>query len=450
MSHTSPASLLVWAILSCMLGSFLVYHLWSFDRFKCLKWNSGHSGAFKRVMTYSYLLSVPLIMIYALGFAIIKYQEGFVDIPLVGIVPKPHTLWAPASQAAIFPLTLMFSIAWALEIVTHLEGTPALSAFKTPRSLKDVQSFVSGTSSSTQAQIRRTGSAVSTSEFGLLDHHLQNEAYTILAGSLGSLSLTISFLPILFTFPAFLANLKREGVDNGTVVRLTKFHELNSIRVLFRFLFTVPFVVLGVDGVRPHKHVNENLLTMLAAFGCAVSSGITLTIFFPRSVEGEIASKEARRSTRSHPSTRSQAWSDTSSMAENRPSYTHSGRHLVHESSTKKYALSTHDEHPFEQQYDDLSPISIDKSFHSPSETMADAYRAQTLPKLAPIRPNRRIGEDVELGGIGAGAAANNASRNTLFSVNPAVHQFRSPIDVAAYRSPIPATNHSRLTFSRP
>lgn len=58
-------------------------------------------------------------------------------------------------------------------------------------------------------------------------------------------------------------------------MRLTKFSELNvlvnnllenicclrpssqMIRVVFRFLFTIPILILGVDGVRPHHHINE-------------------------------------------------------------------------------------------------------------------------------------------------------------------------------------------------
>jgi hypothetical protein len=41
---------LTWA--TPQLGVFLFFHLWSFDRFKCLRWNSGpNSGSFKRVMT---------------------------------------------------------------------------------------------------------------------------------------------------------------------------------------------------------------------------------------------------------------------------------------------------------------------------------------------------------------------------------------------------------------
>ena len=123
MSHTSPSTFLVWTIFTSMLGAFLIYHLWKFDRFKCLRWNNGpYTGAFKRVMTYSYLLSLPLIFTFALGFTIIKYQNGYTLIEGRGIVPTPYQLWDGPSQAAIFPLMLCFSVGWSLEMVTHLEG----------------------------------------------------------------------------------------------------------------------------------------------------------------------------------------------------------------------------------------------------------------------------------------------------------------------------------------
>ena len=63
-------------MLCSQLGSFLIFHLWSFDRFNCLRyvmspasvraliasrWNHGpHSGAFKRIMTVrAHTLSIP-------------------------------------------------------------------------------------------------------------------------------------------------------------------------------------------------------------------------------------------------------------------------------------------------------------------------------------------------------------------------------------------------------
>ena len=40
---------------------------------------------------------------------------------------------------------------------------------------------------------------------------LKCEAFTFLAGSLGSLSLTLWFMPILWTFPSFIQNLVRRA-----------------------------------------------------------------------------------------------------------------------------------------------------------------------------------------------------------------------------------------------
>ena len=63
-------------------------------------WNQGSQGTFKRLMTvraisrvppfsdrlpqYSYLLSVPLIITYSVGFCVIKYKEGYMILPVYG------------------------------------------------------------------------------------------------------------------------------------------------------------------------------------------------------------------------------------------------------------------------------------------------------------------------------------------------------------------------------
>ncbi|KAI0740968.1 hypothetical protein C8Q76DRAFT_822563 [Earliella scabrosa] len=300
MSHTTPATYIVWSIMSCLLGCFLLFHLWKFDRFKCLKLNNGpYAGAFKRLMTYTYLLSIPGILTYSVGFAVIKYQEGYVDLPVYGIVPKPWQMWTQTHKDAIVPLYLLFTISWSLEMVTHLEELCFWL-------------FLVNSGSVQQDWFRslyfRTwivGSLIAITYMPLVTiftraDPLKCEAFTFLAGSLGSLSLTLWFMPILWTFPTFISNLKRNGVDTRTIVRLTTFHELNTLRVVFRFLFVAPLLVLAIDGVRPHQHVNESpfwteLLTSISAIGCVISSAITLVIFFPRSVEGEIQSRHATR-----------------------------------------------------------------------------------------------------------------------------------------------------------
>ncbi|KAF9018639.1 hypothetical protein BDZ89DRAFT_1209861 [Hymenopellis radicata] len=300
MSNAPPSTYLIWAIVACMLLAFLLYHLYSFDRFKCLRWNSGpYSGAFKRIMTYTYLVTVPLIATFAIGFTVLKYREGFVDLPPYGVIPKPYELWAPEHRRSIFPLDLAFSVAWALEMVTHLEELCFWLFLVTSQTSPNQNWF-----KSVYFRTWVVGSIVAVVYMPLVtiftrEDPLKSEAYTYLAGGLGSLSLTLWFTPILWNFKTFLQTLKREGVDHATIVRLTKFHELNSIRILFRFLFTVPFVILGADGIRSTPVVNRNafaieFLTNIAAVGCGVSSGLTLIIFFPRSIEGEIAAKESR------------------------------------------------------------------------------------------------------------------------------------------------------------
>lgn len=78
---------------------FLVYHLYKFDHFRSLRYcarsktthkssqlvcnswgQQTRSGAFKRVMTFTYLISVPLILSYSVGMAVVKYREGYMAL----------------------------------------------------------------------------------------------------------------------------------------------------------------------------------------------------------------------------------------------------------------------------------------------------------------------------------------------------------------------------------
>ncbi|KAF8161372.1 hypothetical protein B0H34DRAFT_700676 [Crassisporium funariophilum] len=453
MSHSSPASYLVWTLMTFVLFTFLLFHLWSFDRFKCLKWNSGaHSGAFKRVMTYSYLVTIPLIFTYALGNTVIKYHEGFIAHPLYGIIPRPSQMWEPMARNTIFPLMLFFSVGWSLEMVTHLEELCfwlfLVNSGSAQQNWFESLYFKTWIGGSTIAVIYMPLVTILTRA-----DPLKSEAFTFLAGSLGSLSLTLWFTPILWTFPSFLNNLRAEGVDTGTIVRLTKFSELNTIRVVMRFFFTVPFLILGIDGVRPHKHVNESMLwtdflIMVAGFGCAISSGITLVIFFPRSVEGEIAARDAakeRKRTRSFGPTASMVDMESThrqmSAFKNAPSSA-GGTYLL-TSSPVKQAFSLHS-----YDGDDIAGRPYHPDMH-PDKGAWDDEERDVPAALPPIKPNRkRGGRDVEHGGV-EGLTENNLSVHNLrlSNVNPVIHNFTSPIDLAYVSAT--AGNESRLTFNR-
>ncbi|KAF9222399.1 hypothetical protein BS17DRAFT_783656 [Gyrodon lividus] len=446
MSHTTPAVNLVWALITVMLGSFLVSHLWSFDRFACLKWNHGpRSGAFKRVMTYSYLTSVPLIIIYAIGFAIIKYHYGFTVIPGMGIIPTPYELWSNLARSAILPLYLCFSLAWGLEMVTHLEELCFWLFLVNSESAR--QDWFRSPYFKTWA----FGSCVAVLYMPLVTIFTRQdpykcEAYTFLAGSIGSLSLTIWFLPVLWTFPSFLEDLKHSNVEMNTLVRLTKFHELNCIRIVFRFLFTIPFVILGIDGVRPHQHINDkmlptDLLAMVAGIGCVVSSGITLVIFFPRSIEGEMAKKEQARERRQQSLLSRQGTTHHSNsqnthlhshVTVNRIDANYSRTHSrPHHNRTSAYGLPSYD-----------AANGGGDGLHAPSrpmnkETTDDFNLEPDLKHVAPtmtLQPNRRMRDgDVELGTVVdlTDVALERHKMNLKgANVNDLVHNWRSPIDL--------------------
>jgi hypothetical protein len=397
-------------------------------------------------MTYSYLVTVPLILTFAMGNVIIKYNEGYVDLPGHGIIPKPYQLWEPSARSTIFPLMLVFSVGWSLEMVTHLEEL-CFWLF-----LVNSGSAQQNWFHSLYFKTWIVGSALAVVYMPLVtiftrSDPLKSEAFTFLAGSLGRLSLTLWFTPILWTFPSFLNNLKAEGVDVGTIVRLTKFSELNMIRVLFRFLFTVPLLILGVDGVRPHIHINESLLwtdflTMIAAFGCCISSGITLVIFFPRSIEGEIAARDAakeRKRTRSFGHSTSMADVESThrqmSSYHNRPPSSTGGTYLLTSSPVKQtFSLDGHVEEMLGIPYR--------------SEPAWDEEEERDIPAaLTPIKPMRKKmqNRDIEMNAVESLTESNLSSHNIrLSNVNPMIHNFRSPIDL--YEAP---GNGSRLTFTR-
>ncbi|KAF8806628.1 hypothetical protein BYT27DRAFT_7224369 [Phlegmacium glaucopus] len=445
MTHISPASYLVWTVLTSfvLLGAFLINHLWSFDRFQSLRWNSG-SGTFKRVMIYTYLLTLPLLFIYAFGFTIIKYSEGFIDVPFLGVVPKPYFLWGSSSQRAIFPLTFMFSMAWALELLEHIFFIRLyklcfwlflINASSVERSWFQSPYFKTWVVGSIVAILYMPLISILTRS-----DPLKNEAYCVLGGSLGGLCLTIWFLPILWSFPSFLNNLRSEGVDTATIVRLTKFSELNTIRVVFRFLFTVPLLILGVDGVRPHSHVNESLfatdfLVLVSGFGCIISSAITLVIFFPRSIEGEIAARDAAKERKRSRKGNSNGFSGIESHIQ----------------------MSSRQEPLIDSSYTLASPVRRDFALSSEGHDGGARYHPnkqdwteeepnfpETHVDLPPLRPNRK--KDIELGRNDRLTEVNLSIHNVrVGSVNPMISNYTSPIDIASY----PNTNGARLTFTR-
>ncbi|KAF9783978.1 hypothetical protein BJ322DRAFT_1067878 [Thelephora terrestris] len=296
MTRLTPAVFGMWSVCCVLFTAFVIYHLWHYDRFKCLQINRGpYAGAFKRVMTYTYLITLPLITTYSVGNAVIRYKEGFVFSSQYGLIPKPYTEWTQIHRGAIFPLMMLLALCFSSEMITHLEELCfwvfLMNATASSQNWFRSNCFTVWTCGSVIALI-----LVPTVSVVSRNNPSKNEGYTFLVGSSVTLALTLCFAPILFLFPAFLRKLVRQGVDKATLVRLQKYHELNRLRFVFKLLFVVPLVFIGIDGISPHSHpINESMfwtetLGMASAFGCIISSGITLLIFFPRNNESEYES----------------------------------------------------------------------------------------------------------------------------------------------------------------
>lgn len=294
MSAGSPTAYLLWAILSVTFLIFLLIHLWTYDRFQCIKWNNGRQpGAFKRLMTYTYLTNIPLLVVYTVGMARIKYREGFViDSSSNHLIPTPSTYWSDESKKWLLPLYFCLSFAWALEITTHLEEL-TFWLFLLHQGPNQRQWFRSW-----EFRMWYIGSTMAiiglplTTLLAARQNLSTTLAWIFLVGSSASTCTTICFFYVLARFPHFIEQVKAEGAEPSVVVRLVTFYQLNRIRVVFRFLFTIPFFILAADGIQPPYPIIEDLfasdlLFMLGAIGSFISSGITLFVFFPRSITEE-------------------------------------------------------------------------------------------------------------------------------------------------------------------
>ncbi|KAI9454944.1 hypothetical protein F5148DRAFT_1277267 [Russula earlei] len=266
MSNGSATAFLSWAILASLFLAFLFYHLWSYDRLQCTKWNAGRQpGAFRRLMIYSYLGSTPLLIAFGVGITVLKFKEAF---------PKPPDLWSSDHQHSLLALFFVFSIAWALE-----QCDPEKRNWFTSWEYRLWAILCLATI---------LGMPLTT----LVARHDIVDAWIFLVGALSSTTTNVLFIYVLVRFPLFLRHVKAEGADPVVVIRLATFYELNLVRIVFRFAAAIPLLVLAVDGVSGSHNINRSIfwsdaLLMVSAIGQFISSLITIMIFFPRSLTRE-------------------------------------------------------------------------------------------------------------------------------------------------------------------
>ncbi|KIM63895.1 hypothetical protein SCLCIDRAFT_82771, partial [Scleroderma citrinum Foug A] len=308
MAGGSPTAFLLWSILSCLFYCFLIFHLWNYDRFKCLRWSeaSRRPGAFKRVMTYTYITSLTLLVVFGSAFTLFKFKEGYLILPGGALTSRPLEMFSLPHRKWILPLLFVFSVAWSCELshrhLTELTFWLFLQN-QGPRTRIWFDSW--------EFKLWLYGSMVAILGMPLTALVARKEldsclAWILCVGSSASTIETISFIFVLLRFPAFIRKVKDDGAAPNIIVRLAYSYQLNCARVVFRFLFTIPLLTLGIDGIQGLHPINmsaygyethrgfislkRNLdfLLILGGVSCFVSSGITLLVFFPRSLITEL------------------------------------------------------------------------------------------------------------------------------------------------------------------
>ncbi|GAA5896485.1 hypothetical protein JCM6882_001027 [Rhodosporidiobolus microsporus] len=296
--HYSPQIALAQTTIAIFLLAFLIYWTILYDRYAHIKVfrvnfrremevpGRRSREVFKRLMIYFYLIGLPLFCIQGSWYAWIKYEVGFYPANDTGN-PVDYHEWPSRYRAHIGPLQILFAIAWAAEIIVHLEELMfflhLVNMTATSRPWFRSWHFritVFGAVSAFGACLGVVG--------GYWSNPLRGEAVLLLVASTFIVFTSIAFFRVMYIFPRFLAELRVGGGTTEVLIRLKGWHELNKIRIPARLLFGVPLFILAIDGCTEDTLLNRHIvwvdtLTFIALFGFAVQAVITLLIFLPRS-----------------------------------------------------------------------------------------------------------------------------------------------------------------------
>ncbi|KAF8435161.1 hypothetical protein L210DRAFT_1020678 [Boletus edulis BED1] len=303
----SPTAFLLWSILATLFYCFHLFHLWSYDRFQCLKWNqSGRQpGAFKRFMSYTYLATLSCLVCFGVAFTFLKFREGFIVTPSGQITPVPLEYYSPQNKKWVLPLLLVFSVAWGCELQAHSHQRRRTSLTVFARAEFTFWLFLQNQGPTTRLWFESCefkfwlwGTLFALIGMPLTTFVSRRQldlclAWTLLVGSSASTVTSLAFLYVLSRFSAFIRRVKDDGAAPAVVLRLVFFYQLNVGRIIYRFLFSVPLFVLSLDALQGSHTINNStfwpdFLLMLGGIGAFVSSSITLLIFFPRSLTQEL------------------------------------------------------------------------------------------------------------------------------------------------------------------
>ncbi|KAG6895000.1 hypothetical protein C0992_003577 [Termitomyces sp. T32_za158] len=230
---------------------------------------------------------------------------------------------------------------------------------------------------------------------------LRSEAFTFLAGSLGSISLTLWFTPILFTFPSFLQSL-------GLAAQYPRYLLLWYV-------------------------LKDSAPQDSSTYKCAFK------VFFPRSIEGEIASRDDRKRSKSGQTNEASLYESPHELTTNVTQLsTQTLNYGTPAPSSRPLLLTSPLRKNAKREMDGVS----DNYPSSTIRTNRESRRTPSMDRhlvdeqntnLPPLRPNRKKGDDIELARVDE---AKEQPGIYTSNVNHLVHNFTSSIGMFHHLCP--------------
>ncbi|KAL1932730.1 hypothetical protein VTP01DRAFT_8408 [Rhizomucor pusillus] len=261
MTHLSDFSFLQRAVSLSYLYLWLIYRVWTLDRFQCLRPSRFRQGELKSIVTLLIFFMLPFQLLYDITSCKIKYEEGFANI-FGHVFTKPETMWTKADKELVIPTDYSLCVGFSLQTGTllllqcfwnYLANSVAKASFM---SSKEFLFYIVWT-------------CVSIIMFPVLQYNFSRDIYNPTYKEIMPelvYGIELFFIAILgfishFRFEKVLANSRESNNAQSITNKIRYFQELNLMLAIVVLDCAVSFIILSADGLTGRKYLNAHKFT---------------------------------------------------------------------------------------------------------------------------------------------------------------------------------------------
>ncbi|EIW67343.1 hypothetical protein TREMEDRAFT_69802 [Tremella mesenterica DSM 1558] len=268
---------------------FVLWHTWHYDRFKCL-WYTRQNW-FTVLMVHVLMTSLILFLVANSLQVHVSYKTYYV--PVLGqVIEAPWQLWPEKYQHLWRQSLYVFTGGWILLQTVHLEEFLywgyLIQSIRTPGGPKRtwlhsgwLKLFLGVVACSTALLYAALG--IETTNLDMM------RAYIFVVGGTMSCTMALASCYLCIIFPSFIRSVTRMGATYEVVERLSFFQETNSIRTVFRLIYSSCLTILSADALSKKQRINRSavgtdILTILGYLGLFCATCISIIVLLPRNM----------------------------------------------------------------------------------------------------------------------------------------------------------------------